>query len=109
MDDFVFYEEIARRRGTVVYKGRRRQTIQYVAIKKVEKAPQLQQKVLKQVENICRLNHPNCLRFDTWYETRNHIWLILEYCTGSSLYALLKDDERLPERTIKVWCLWHSA
>ena len=37
MDAFQFYEEVGKGRYTVVYKGRRRKTIEYVAIKCVEK------------------------------------------------------------------------
>ena len=34
------------------------------------------------------------------YETKNHMWLILEYCVGSDLMALLKQDLALPEASI---------
>ena len=31
------------------------------------------------------------------YETRNHLWVIFEYCAGGDLLRLLKQDSRLPE------------
>lgn len=31
------------------------------------------------------------------YETQNHLWVILEYCVGGDLLALLRSDGRLPE------------
>ncbi len=34
------------------------------------------------------------------YETRNHLWLILEYCVGGDLMSLLKEDGKLPEDSI---------
>ena len=34
------------------------------------------------------------------YETKNHMWLILEYCVGGDLMALLKQDLALPEASI---------
>ena len=34
------------------------------------------------------------------YETQNHLWLILEYCVGGDLLALLKQDLRLPESSV---------
>jgi hypothetical protein len=34
------------------------------------------------------------------YETTNHLWLILEYCVGGDLLALLRQDIRLPESSI---------
>jgi len=49
-----------------------------------------------------RLSSPHTVRFHTWYETRNNLWLILEYCTGGNLLALLKQDGQLPEPAVKV-------
>ena len=43
------------------------------------------------------------LKFHAWYETKNHLWLILEYCVGGDLLGLLKQDERLPERSVAVF------
>ncbi len=37
MDDYHLFDEIGRGKGSVVYKGRRKKTIEYVAIKSVEK------------------------------------------------------------------------
>jgi serine/threonine protein kinase len=34
------------------------------------------------------------------YETKNHLWLILEYCVGGDLMALLKQDLALPEASV---------
>lgn len=39
---------------------------------------------------IHRLNSPNVLKFYDWYETRNNVWLILEFCTGGDLLTLIK-------------------
>ena len=49
-----------------------------------------------------KLNHPNTLRFHNWYSTRNHVWLILEYCEGADLRRLMAVDKRLPESAVKV-------
>lgn len=40
------------------------------------------------------------LSFTAWYETTNHLWLVLEHCVGGDLRALLKHDAPLPERTV---------
>ena len=39
----------------------------------------------KKVKIFNNLNHPNILKFYNWYETRNHLWIIFEYCAGSDL------------------------
>lgn len=46
------------------------------------------------------LDHKNILKFFAWYETTNHLWLILEYCVGGDLLSLLRTDVRLPEASV---------
>ena len=46
------------------------------------------------------LDHANVLKFYAWYETTNHLWLILEYCVGGDLMSLLRQDVRLPESSV---------
>jgi serine/threonine-protein kinase ULK4 len=46
------------------------------------------------------LDHENILKFFAWYETQNHLWLILEYCVGGDLLGLLRQDVTLPEASI---------
>ena len=94
------YDEIGQGRHSVVYKGRKKQTIKYVAIKSVEKDQR--EKITREVRILSRIKHPNCLHFFNWYETRNHIWLVLEYCTGGDLLRVLKDDRHLPSSALKV-------
>ncbi len=45
--------------------------------------------------------HPNILKFYNWYETRNHFWIILEYCSGGDLLSLMEQDKVMPEAQIK--------
>jgi len=40
------------------------------------------------------LDSPHTLKFYDWYETRNNMWLILEYCTGGDLRSVIKQDSR---------------
>lgn len=54
----------------------------------------------RQVRMLHALKHENVLKFFAWYETTNHLWLILEYCVGGDLLALLRQDLRLPEPSI---------
>jgi serine/threonine-protein kinase ULK4 len=41
------------------------------------------------------------LKFYNWYETRNHYWIIFEYCVGGDLTGLLEQNKKLPEDTVK--------
>jgi serine/threonine-protein kinase ULK4 len=52
-----------------------------------------------------KLDSPHTLKFHDWYETRNNLWLILEYCAGADLDTLLKQDGHLPEQSVRVFGL----
>jgi serine/threonine-protein kinase ULK4 len=52
-----------------------------------------------------KLNSAHVLKFYDWYETRNNLWLILEYCTGGDLESLLKQDGYLPETSVRIFGL----
>lgn len=99
MNNFHIYEEIGRGNFSVVYKGRKKKTIEYVAVKSVERGRR--RKLMNEVRIFHNLKHPNVLRFYNWYETRNHLWIIFEYCPGGDLRKLLDEDKKLPEPTIK--------
>ncbi|MBA0696600.1 hypothetical protein Goari_003140, partial [Gossypium aridum] len=81
-----------------VYKGRKKKTIEYFAIKSVDKSQR--HKVLQEVRILHSLNDPYILKFYSWYETSAHLWLVLEYCTGGDLMTLLRQDGKLPEDSI---------
>lgn len=99
MENYILYDEVGRGEHSVVYKGRKKGTIEFVAIHCVEKCKRLE------LRNIVRLthemDHPNVVRFHEWYETTNHIWMVVELCTGDSLDAVLSQDKRLPEETVR--------
>lgn len=69
-------------------KGRIKKTITYVAVKSVDKLRK--PKVLNEVRIFHNLNHTGILKFYNWYETRNHLWVIFEYCSGDDLYKLIE-------------------
>ena len=46
------------------------------------------------------LKHKNVVEFLCWYETRNHIWTVTEFCCGGSVADVQKVDGRLPEKTV---------
>lgn len=52
-----------------------------------------------------KLHYVNIIRFHDWYETRNNLWLILEYCTGGDLETILKQDGHLPETSVRIFGL----
>lgn len=61
--------------------------------------------VVNEVQVMHKLNSVHMLKFHDWYETRNNLWLILEYCTGADLEALIKQDGHLPETSVRIFGL----
>lgn len=48
-----------------------------------------------------KVQHPNVLRYEAWYETRNNYWLILELAAGS-LAQVAQQDGPLSGQAIQV-------
>lgn len=99
MNNFHIYEEVGRGKFSVVYKGRKKKSIDYVAVKSIEK--NRRKKVLNEVRIFHSLKNRHILKFYNWYETRNHLWIIFEYCAGGDLFQLIEQDKKLPEEHIK--------
>ncbi|KAK9845677.1 hypothetical protein WJX84_012207 [Apatococcus fuscideae] len=98
MNKYHIYDAIGKGKHSKVFKGREKKTIQYYAIKSVDKSERA--RVLQEVRTMHVLDHHTILKFHAWYETSNHLWLILEYCVGGDLLSLLRQDVRLPETSI---------
>uniref|UniRef100_A0A8C4J008 Unc-51 like kinase 4 n=1 Tax=Dromaius novaehollandiae TaxID=8790 RepID=A0A8C4J008_DRONO len=99
MENFILYEEIGRGNKTVVYKGRRKGTINFVAILCTEKCKRAE--ITNWVRLTHEIRHKNIVTFHEWYETSNHLWLVVELCTGGSLESVIAQDEHLPEDVVR--------
>lgn len=99
MENFILYEEVGRGSKTVVYKGRRKGTINFVAILCTEKCKRPE--ITNWVRLTHEIKHKNIVTFHEWYETSNHLWLVVELCTGGSLETVIAQDESLPEDVVR--------
>uniref|UniRef100_A0A8C8S4R5 Unc-51 like kinase 4 n=1 Tax=Pelusios castaneus TaxID=367368 RepID=A0A8C8S4R5_9SAUR len=99
MENFILYEEIGRGSKTVVYKGRRKGTINFVAILCTDKCKRAE--ITNWVRLTHEIRHKNIVTFHEWYETSNHLWLVVELCTGGSLEMVIAQDEYLPEDVVR--------
>ncbi|XP_061443577.1 serine/threonine-protein kinase ULK4 isoform X2 [Rhineura floridana] len=99
MENFILYEEIGRGSKTVVYKGRRKGTINFVAILCTDKCKRAE--ITNWVRLTHEIRHKNIVTFHEWYETSNHLWLVVELCTGGSLEMVIAQDECLPEDVVR--------
>ncbi|XP_030639115.1 serine/threonine-protein kinase ULK4 [Chanos chanos] len=103
MENFILYEEIGRGSKSVVYKGRRKGSIHFVAIICSEKCKRAE--LTNHVRLTHDLTHDNVVCFYEWYETSNHLWMVVELCTGGSLAAVIAQDECLSEDVLRVFAM----
>ncbi|CAF1019692.1 unnamed protein product [Adineta ricciae] len=99
MDNFLIYEEIYKRDACIVYRGRIKRSIDFVMIYCVEKHKRHELSNL--VRLMYELDHPNIMKFREWYETTNHLWLVMDLCDGGSLKSIVQADGALPETSIR--------
>jgi serine/threonine-protein kinase ULK4 len=63
-----------------------------VAVKSVDK--NRRKKVLNESRIMAAMEaNINIIKFYNYFETRNHLWLIFEFCPGGDLYNLLNMDK----------------
>ncbi|CAF1559867.1 unnamed protein product [Rotaria sp. Silwood1] len=99
MDNFLIYEEIHKRDSCIVYRGRIKRSIDFVMIYCVDKYKRHELSNL--VRLMYELDHPNVMKFREWYETTNHLWLVMDLCDGGSLKSIIQADGCLPETSIR--------
>jgi len=54
--------------------------------------------VLREIKILARINHPNIVTFHEALDRTSKIFLVMEYCSGGSLFSLLK---RIPGRSLE--------
>lgn len=81
------------------YKARKKKSIGYVTARSYDK--RLLSRVRNSVMLINDMSHPNVVKFHNWYETRNHIWVVEEYCVGGTLRSLRSQDRYEPECAVR--------
>ncbi|XP_055509244.1 serine/threonine-protein kinase ULK4 isoform X1 [Leucoraja erinacea] len=99
MENFILYEEIGKGNKSTVYKGRRKGTINFVAILCIDKSKRPE--ITNRVRLTHGIEHQNIVSFHEWYETSNHLWLVVELCTGGSLAMIIAQDEYLHEDVVR--------
>ncbi|KAK1795135.1 hypothetical protein P4O66_010317 [Electrophorus voltai] len=109
MENFILYEEIGRGSKSVVYKGRRKGSIHFVAIICSEKSKRPE--LTNHVRLAHDIKHDNVVSFYEWYETSNHLWLVVELCTGKTskaggtLEAVISQDECLSDDDVRKFAM----
>ncbi|XP_061676165.1 serine/threonine-protein kinase ULK4-like [Syngnathoides biaculeatus] len=99
MENFILYDELGGGSTSIVYKGRQKGNLNYIAIKCSDKINKPE--ITNHVRLSQDLDHPNIVRFYEWYETKKHLWVVIELCTGGSLESVVNRDTCLPEDVVR--------
>ena len=86
---------------TIVYKGRVKDTIEFVAVKVYDAARM--DEVVQAGQFHMHAKHRNIVEFMEWYQSTSKIYVVVEYCPGGTLQELLDRDVSLPETVIRIF------
>ncbi|RNF18309.1 putative protein kinase [Trypanosoma cruzi] len=101
MNNYQIYDEVGKGRFSIVYKGRRKKTIEYYAISSIDKSRR--QRVLTNVRFLRSAEHRCIIKFHNWYETNNHLWVITELCSGGDMRQVLNLDSRISRQAVQMF------
>ena len=90
MNNYIIYEEMGKGSHSVVHKGRKKRSIDFVTLKSFQKSKK--ERLLNEVKILSKLKNEHIIRLFAWHETRNHFWGIYEFLAGGNLQAILKED-----------------
>lgn len=66
--------------------------------RKLSQAPALERRVKEEIAVHAALNHPSIVKLFHAFEDRNHINIVLEYCSGGDLGREIKNRTKFEER-----------
>ncbi|KAK2649921.1 hypothetical protein Ddye_017410 [Dipteronia dyeriana] len=98
--DYIVGPRIGSGSFAVVWKATHRQLGIEVAVKEIDKrllSPKVSDNLLKEISILSTINHPNIIRFLEAIETKERIYLVLEYCDGGDLAAYLNRHGKVSE------------
>eukprot|EP00854_Cymbomonas_tetramitiformis_P021274 gene21274-25563_t len=103
MEDYHVIELVGEGSFGKVYKARRKQSGQIVAIKFILKHGKSEKDIhnlRQEIEILRSLEHPNIIQMLDAFETRTEFCVVTEYAQGE-LFEILEDDKSLPESTVQ--------
>ena len=103
IDNYVLLKVIGSGQFGDVYKAKRLDADEYVAIKTIKldkfaNTPQLHNLTKNEVEILTKIDNPNIIKFIKMLKTTNNIYIVYEYCNGGTLEELLDKKKFLPEK-----------
>lgn len=101
MGDYVFRREVGRGKFSLVYEAVDIRSSTRVAIKIIEKAavdPYSVQKLLRKIEIMRKMNHPNVLGVREVHENQTQLGIVMEFIGGGYLFQELLKKRRYTEQ-----------
>jgi Ca2+-binding EF-hand superfamily protein len=99
-EDYVIGKELGRGRFSIVCECVRKETGERMAVKIIEKASlELDEKELLRTEiaALKLVNHPNIVCLEGLYETRSHMYIVMEKLVGGELFERIVGHPRFTE------------
>ena len=90
MNNYIIYEELGKGAHSVVHKGRKKRSVDFVTLKSFTKSKK--DRLLNEAAILSKLDNDNIIKLSTWHETRNHFWGIYEFLAGGDLETILNQD-----------------
>ncbi|XP_072048655.1 uncharacterized protein [Amphiura filiformis] len=91
----------------VTWKSKQFGTIE-AAAKKIRIDSEITTQLKREIEFLKRLNHKNIIKYYDTVLEKEHVVIVTEYAAKGSLYAYLKDKDKLPKHLLHRW-IFHLA
>ena len=94
LDDYTLEKSLGKGAFGEVYLTTKKGTKKLFATKKIERAQvdsgHSVKYLINEIQILKELNHPNIVKFEEIKKTKNHYYIIMEYCNGGELYKALE-------------------
>lgn len=103
VDNYILLNVIGSGQFGDVYKAKRMDKEEYLAIKviskdKLDHIPRLQEMTKDEVEILSKIKNPNVIRLYETLKTANNLYIVYELCNGGTLEEMLDKRKFLPEK-----------
>nr|POE94873.1 serine/threonine-protein kinase atg1a [Quercus suber] len=98
--DYILGPRVGSGSFAVVWKSKHRHSGVEVAVKEIDKkqlSPKVSENLLKEISILSTIDHPNIIRLFEAIETKDRIYLVLEYCDGGDLAAYILNHGKVSE------------
>ena len=94
LDDYTLEKSLGKGAFGEVFLTTKKGTKKLFATKKIERAQvdsgHSVKYLINEIQILKELNHPNIVKFEEIKKTKNHYYIIMEYCNGGELYKTLE-------------------